>query len=275
MTTKSEAGSFSNYWDMVVELLGGANPKRKTTAIEGAAASAFAEAGETNVRKLWMAMGGSRWAGPASASDMNWTWRAKNDKEGVGSKEVALERKIVDLGGRERWSFQMPTSSGLEGPTSGRRRSIDLVHRTDPGHYTFIELKCCSDQPLYASFEVLGYCLAYLCARRHLLVREATVPEVLSAQRIDLLVLGPRDWYLHKRRNGKLAAYQLAGLERAIAAGLSALSASESAMPQMGIGFRFAAYASDPDDTATAAREIVDLFDGKLAWPKLTDSGFV
>lgn len=266
MTTSPDPGSFSNYWDKVAELLGGADPEHKTAAIEGTAAAMFAGGGEANVRELWKAIDGSRWTSPQSASDKNWTWRAENTKEGDGSKEVALERKIFSLGGRQRWTYQMPTSSGLEGSWAGKRRSIDLVHTTGQGQYTLVELKCDSDHPLYAAFEVLGYGLAYLYARRYLTFPDAA-PEILSAHRIDLLVLGPRDWYCYKQRNGMRTPYQLAALERAISAGLAALATHESAMPCLGMGFRFAAYASNPDDTATAAQEIVDLFDGKVPWP--------
>jgi hypothetical protein len=99
----------------------------------------------------------------------------------------------------------MSTSSGLRLGVRDPRRSIDIVQRSQENEYRFIELKVGSDQPLYATFEVLGYGLLYLLARQHGRRGEGR-HDVMAARRIELVVLGPDSWFGYKESRGGLAS---------------------------------------------------------------------
>lgn len=117
------------------------------------------------------------------------------------SAEVRLEQAIAGSG--PGWANQIPICSGLVGPSADRRRAIDLVHRVGEGHFEFIELKVASDTPLYAAIEIIGYACVWLLARR-----DDAVPtsELLSADRVDLIVLAPASYYARYRLDRLAAA---------------------------------------------------------------------
>lgn len=75
-----------------------------------------------------------------------------------------------------------------------RRRAIDLVRYISPRRYAFVELKTVSNNPLYATFELLGYALAYLHARANSW-KGSVDHNVFDAEQIELTVLGPEKWY--------------------------------------------------------------------------------
>lgn len=130
----------------------------------------------------------------------NWQWNT-DPKHLTKSAEVRLERLIVE-GGESDWARQMATSSGIQGSTKNRRRSIDLVRRLGDRRYAFIELKVKSDNPLHAAFELLSYGLAYLHARRSNWQGEPGKYDVMKADTIDLTVLAPTDFYKYKPGRG-------------------------------------------------------------------------
>lgn len=192
---------FTNYWQAVSRLLE-CSPKQRTSAIRLGTPAAPPIDGVGLIRELMAAMQGTGWREPASVSAGNWAWRTELSDHSLSSPEVALERAVVANGGVANWTYQMPTASGLHGPRSDKRRSIDLVQRRSADHYVFVELKVNSDQPLYAAFEILGYGLAYLHAQRNG-QRGSGLHDVMTAKRIDLVVLGPDDWYTYTTRRGE------------------------------------------------------------------------
>jgi hypothetical protein len=163
----------------------------------------------------------------------------------------------------------MSTASGLHGPRSGTRRSIDLVRRVSADHYVFIELKIDSDNPLYAAFEILGYGLAYLHARLHGLCGQGA-HDVMRAGRIDLVVLAPQSWFSYLRRDGRRVAFDFGALIGAINDGFGfPLAAEPDKLPQH-MQLRFESFKDPPGSTVApfkhpeyinaAAEEIVARF---------------
>ena len=218
-------GAFDAYWDTAGDLLGvqGARAlRRKGTAQRLLDGKPLPIDGRVLVRSLVQAMDGEHWRKPASDSLENWAWRATPPKAN-GELEVALERRIAEMGEKARWTCQMPTASGLHGPNRDRRRSIDLVYRLGAKQYTFIELKCAADTPLYAVLEILGYGIAYLLARRHNAATgrlEGPQYHVLDARHVELAILGPDWWYGYRTRGGANKQYDLAPLLDCIQTGL-------------------------------------------------------
>jgi hypothetical protein len=88
--------------------------------------------------------------------------------------------------------------------------------------YRFIELKVGSAQPLYAMFEVLGYGLLYLLARQHGRRGEGK-HDVMAARRIELVVLGPDNWFSYKESpGGSVSRFDFEWLQGRINEGLAA-----------------------------------------------------
>lgn len=146
-------------------------------------------------------------------SKENWRWKknpkikeAQNGKAGNSSSEVGLEKAIVKISPQiwpevSEWSNQAPTSSGLLGRYSDRKRAIDLVHRWQDGEYVdyeFIELKVDSNNPLSAAMEILVYGMLYVLSRDNRegmgYVRERN--PLLWGRNIHLQVLAPCAYYV-------------------------------------------------------------------------------
>jgi hypothetical protein len=146
------------------------------------------------IRGFYESMNCEGWKNSSVGS--NWIWRYKAEGE-TESKEVLLERAVAFLD-KNLWACQMSTSSGIQGK-SHRRRAIDLVRRVGSRQYAFVELKVESDNPLFATFEILGYALAYLHAKAN---RWGGSGEhnVFDAERVELTVLGPKDWYNYSKK---------------------------------------------------------------------------
>jgi len=252
----NEENYFDSYWQAVARLLN-CNPKQKTSAIRLGAPETPPIDGVALVRELMAVMSGARWREPASASGGNWAWRSELSDHSTLSPEVVLERAVVALGGVADWTYQMPTSSGLHGSASGKRRSIDLVRRRGADHYALVELKVNSDQPLYAAFEILGYGLAYLHARRNG-QRGSGLHDVMTARRIDLVVLGPHDWYAFITRSGERHRFALAALAAAIESGLAPLLRELPDVSPEVMRFQFSSFGNAT--TSAAAAEIVREF---------------
>jgi hypothetical protein len=126
------------------------------------------------------------------SSRENWRWRKPQTYLAAhnSSSEVTLERAIAAWG--TGWANQVPICSGAAGASADRRRSIDLVCQVGDGHFQFIELKIASDTPLYAAIEIIGYGCVWLLSR---VMPNGPDSELLTAERVDLLVLAPASYY--------------------------------------------------------------------------------
>ena len=181
------------------------------------------------VRDLLATLDGAWWNSKKANVNGNWVWRDSVSKYTTQSKEVVLERKVVQLGGSDRWTYQMSTSSGLFGARGSKRRAIDLVNWEDGGPLRFIELKVGSNNPLHAIFEVLGYGLMYLLARKHGLKGNGR-RDVMEATALSLEVLAPTGWYWHgTSRNETRTSLDMAWLRTSLCKGLAEMLATDSA----------------------------------------------
>ncbi|MFQ5932670.1 MAG: hypothetical protein ACE5MM_09690, partial [Nitrospiraceae bacterium] len=181
-------------------------------------------------------------------SKENWRFAGRTDiARSNPSEEVTLERAIIRLSNRD-WANQVPTASGLVGPTSDKRRCLDLVHRLDDRAWEFIELKIGSDTPLYAAMEILTYGLLYLFSRHH---RDEFQyddwKELLQASLIHLKVLAPSKYY---SPNGTGTHYHLKWLEDLLNDGLRRFL-DESPRLSLQMPFQFEAFPPDFEWTAT------------------------
>lgn len=146
----------------------------------------------------------------------NWRWQSLQPQISARNRspEVMVERAIAAACsrlGRTDWANQVPVASGLVAGTRDNRRAIDLVRRRGERHFEFIELKIASDTPLYAAVEILAYGCLWLIAREDKPARKCTL---LDAERLDLCVLAPIDYY---------AGYALRSIEEAFDVGARAL----------------------------------------------------
>jgi hypothetical protein len=155
--------------------------------------------------------------GPAR-SKQNWRWEPKRAiAKSNESQEVRIEKAIVNISPAIwpqvlDWSNQVPTSSGLLGPKSDRKRAIDLVHRWHDGEYVdyeFIELKVGSNNPVFAAMEVMLYGMLYVLSRdnREEMQYVRELNPLLWARDIHLKVLAPHKYY---------DGYNLGGFEKAL-----------------------------------------------------------
>jgi len=119
--------------------------------------------------------------------------------------ETKLEKGIIKKCGDD-WVNQVPTSSGLVGAHSDKKRNIDLVHRIslEKGEYTFYELKVRSDNPVFAAMEILIYGMLYCLARQCNEIKLPEDNELSKAKSIHLNVLAPRDFYSSYSNEGLL-----------------------------------------------------------------------
>ena len=157
-------------------------------------------------------------------SKENWRWKknpmikeAQNGKTGNSSSEVGLEKAIVKISPQiwpevSEWSNQAPTSSGLLGRYSDRKRAIDLVHRWQDGEYVdyeFIELKVDSNNPVSAAMEIMVYGMLYVLSRDHIeeMRYASELNPLLWARNIHLQVLAPHKYY---------SGYNLARFEKTL-----------------------------------------------------------
>jgi hypothetical protein len=133
----------------------------------------------------------------SNPSRENWRWkRHLNLGDGNQSEELNLERLIVNACGDD-WSNQMPAASGLDGPARDRRAAVDLVYREDPTTFSLIELKVKSDNPLFATLEILMYGLLFVWSKNNQadLGYDREAQPVLAANTVTLAVLAPSNYY--------------------------------------------------------------------------------
>ena len=149
-----------------------------------------------------------------SPSSKNWRLTQELEiAEANTSTEKRLEKNIAKLNDG-RWFNQVPSASGLFGAHIMGKASIDLVRKTGPAAYEFVELKCKTNNPLYAAIEILLYGLLYIHARDYQSVMKYELKErpLLTADEIGLRVLAPKAYY----RN-----YELGWFESELSHGLA------------------------------------------------------
>ena len=85
----------------------------------------------------------------------------------------------------------------LVGPAIDKRAAVDLVYRKSPTNYSLIELKVCSDNPLFAAIEILMYGLLLVWSKEHVdeLGYDLEKQPVLNAEMIMLSTLAPAKYY--------------------------------------------------------------------------------
>ena len=181
---------FDCYWHQVQQELGAAPSKTLAIRLSGNPLKSFD--GAKTIKRLSESLTCDGWKTQVGT---NWNWDTTSHYT-TNSPEVKLEREIVKAGSN-LWARQMATSSGIQGPRLNKRRAIDLVCKHDDAHYTFVELKIESDNPLFALFELLGYGLAYLHAKAHGW-KGTGDHEVLKAKSLGLVILAPAAWYQFK-----------------------------------------------------------------------------
>lgn len=157
-------------------------------------ATGFLEKAYRRINNNWAS---SDYRNTRPPSRENWRFEQRSDISAENtSPEVRLERAIIQASDAH-WANQVPTSSGLVGPSADKVRNIDLVQRGDSGNYVLIELKVASNNPLFAAIEILLYGLLLAWSRNNAqkLCYGQSAQPVLLARRITLCVLAPREYY--------------------------------------------------------------------------------
>lgn len=234
---------FTNYWKEVASLIEGKPTKSKAISLNENPPAQFD--GVAVVKRLYTSLACDGWT---KSSGKNWAWRSEIQPYQTLSPEVALEREIIVTDTTNKWTYQMSTTSGIQGSYLNKRRAIDLVTQMGHNSYAFIELKVDSDNPLYAAFEILSYALAYQYARENNW-QGAGVHNVMDAQVVSLIVLGPGRWYEYKKGRAHIqrSKFDFDWLAIALGKGLNTLA---GASPGMSFSFEEFADLDDPKLTA-------------------------
>jgi hypothetical protein len=263
---KSDRGSglFAGLSGVVEQSLGVSKFASKSAASELARNGIGTEAA-TLVPALF-ALLDQNWAralqGATSHSRQNFRWWLPQTSlaDGNLSPEVSLERELIRAivaAKRSDWSNQVPLISGIAGPHAFKKRAVDLVHRLDDGCFEFVELKVCSDTPMFAAIESLVYGLLWLLSRRDRSRLGYTESAILDAQSLRLSVLAPQIYY---------SGYSLTALADVIDIGLRDLGRHHD----VDMDFRFTAFpsafywSSDRSDPKRPCdQELIALLDGR------------
>lgn len=147
------------------------------------------------------------------ASKENWREKSPREFHQDRKPERALEHWIANEAGPEddtwTWWNQMPIASGLVGYRSDRTRAVDLAckNKNDKSHYRLIELKQDRNagSPLFSLMEIALYGLVYFALRKNSdaewLAEDWLNNAIFSAQKIELCVLAPHDYFGEGRYN--------------------------------------------------------------------------
>lgn len=165
-----------------------------------------------------------------SPSAKNWRLTQELEiAEANTSKEKRLEKNIAKLNDR-RWFNQVPTASGLFGAHTMKKASIDVVRKTGPAAYELVELKCKTNNPLYAAIEILLYGLLYIHARdrQSAMKYELKDRPLLTADKIGLRVLAPKAYFQN---------YDFGWFEKELSVGLAKFAGNRFKMD-----FKFTAF---------------------------------
>lgn len=124
------------------------------------------------------------------------------------NREVTLERVIVSaMHGYqdEEWYNQFNVASGIGGPNSDRKTSIDII-RFDPKNkgWTFIELKDwkAKDSPLRVLYEIILYGILFSQIRRYS-VELRLHNEVQEIKNVRLAAMAPHTWHEQFKADSK------------------------------------------------------------------------
>ena len=126
--------------------------------------------------------------------------RAKEIRDDNRNPETILEKAVAILADKGRmpdWFNQCPVASGITNSSKDQRRAIDLVHLSSR-KARLVELKWCSNTPVYALFEVLEYGLAYVFARLHARELHLERRRLMQVDQVELEVVGPRGFFGEK-----------------------------------------------------------------------------
>lgn len=260
---------FTNYWRTVREGLGLHSVKLngdpidgiyKKDAIQLSGGNWQETDGEWFVRACHDSLECDDWK---SRRGRNWEWRDPPADVARETGEVALELKISERGGKD-WSRQMSTVSGIRTTsvaggraTSGNAtaRSIDLVYKRGEKKYIFIELKVSANNPLHAIFELLSYGLSYCHVRASLKQPDEKRP-VLAATHINLLVLGPSNWFKYTPSRGAGSCkFEFERLLAMLNAGLARVANGAFVMTIATMDYEL----DEHQKTVSAAKGIIDL----------------
>ena len=136
---------------------------------------------------------------PHAASTQN--WRCKSHAHYTEIRrglEVILEREIVKALGTPPLFNNVPTSSGLCGPSHDKARNIDLVYSSVDSEFTFLELKWDkgAGTPVFAAVEIVVRGILNMFSRLHRkeMSYGHTMP-MLEAKLVHLRVLAPISYY--------------------------------------------------------------------------------
>lgn len=182
-----------------------------------------------------------------SIGTSNWNLRHALDiSDKNESLEKLLEKRVVSLSAGEKdaspsgdWFNQVPAGSGYTTSASNRKSSIDLVYRKGKNEYAVIELKVCNNSgtPFYATYENLSYGFLYLLTRTNdrlkLIFADAVEKPILSAEKIQLVILAPKSYY----EENKPFYPQLKRFERKIQNALTTFVRAK--LPELNMGFKF------------------------------------
>ena len=230
---------FDSYQAKVRKLCGGKLLKRLAIDLSEDQARQREIVAKLRIDDFFATMSSPRWA---KHHGRNWEWRTKvpaythrvsDGKVKRKIPEVALERETA-MRSLERWTCQMSTCSGLDIESDTRRHAIDLVRHCGERHFAFIELKVESDNPLYATFELLGYTLAYLQAKANGW-QGTGKHNVFEADKIDLCVVAPEVWYGYRRRGSDISKFDFTWLSNAIT---DALNRRHGDSPKFSFAYR-------------------------------------
>ena len=130
----------------------------------------------------------------AFRSKQNWrfTTNEKVSQDNDSSEKVVEKAFARSLKQTDKWANQVPVCSGYSDGIDNKR-AIDLVHDRDQGRFKFIELKTEHDSQTVANatVEILLYGLTYILARKRLDKPSESARRLLTASKIDLVVLAP------------------------------------------------------------------------------------
>lgn len=185
---------------------------RHRTTIEKLSASPFRVRGFNLVQELLNSVQQACQSKLGSPGKDNFAFRhvplPRSGRNNV-SPEVTLERAIVGASSETnelKIGNMMPVASGVFSLDGNKRAAVDLVEHSEREGLTcleMIELKVgrTTNTPLFAAFEILGYGLCYVMARAYPnLFGCSHKTAVLSADRVQLVVLAPRSYFSPERK---------------------------------------------------------------------------
>ncbi|MEQ8426308.1 MAG: hypothetical protein RLT87_07390 [Gammaproteobacteria bacterium] len=125
----------------------------------------------------------------------NWRFNKQLNIDNTNTSPETTLEKILIQSSDDNLINQVPTSSGLIGPTQDKKRNLDMVLRCSDSEYEFIELKVDSNTPVYAAMEILIYGLLFLFSVENKKQFEYDDKVIINAAVIHLIALAPYKYY--------------------------------------------------------------------------------